>query len=443
MKTRMVLSLGLSALVLGGTMVGCTGQTGGIASASDRSDALAAKGAAQNAGRAQAALAHRNGAVAVRYAEGAVGLVPQSAEYRMLLAQSYMQAGRFGSARQSFADVLTLTPDNGKAALNKALAEVATGDWQAARATLNANATIIPASDRGLALALAGDTGGAIALLTEVARSPEASAKVRQNLALSLALSGQWQAARVVAAADMAPADVDARLEQWAQFAQPAAASDQVASMLGVHAVVDAGQPTALALNRTPSAPAQGLAAVEPVAPAPAVEAPVAVAATGVVQAVPAATPAAVAGFSRVSFAPHMEVVQALPTVLLRPADGPTKVALGSRAAFAVKAVASAPASGTWYVQLGAFENAGVAKDAWGHATRRFAAFSGRQPTGMNFTNKGNDYYRLSVGGYARAEADTVCRQYRAKGGACFVRAGAGDQMAQWLRKGAVQVASR
>ena len=193
MKTRVFLSMGLSALVLGGTMVGCSASDGGtgIASASSRDDAFAAKAGMANARRAQAALAKRDGDGAVRYAEAAVGIMPQSADYRLLLAQGYLEAGRFTSARQGFADALALAPENGKAALNLALMQTAGGDWQAARLTLAQNAAIIPASDRGLALALAGDAQGAITLLTDVARSSGSNAKVRQNLALSLALAGQ------------------------------------------------------------------------------------------------------------------------------------------------------------------------------------------------------------------------------------------------------------
>ncbi len=433
MKKSMIMVASASALILGGPMVGCTANGGGVASASDRAGALAAKSAAGDAGRAQSALNKHDGTAAIGFAERAVATMPGSAEYRQLLAQSYVQGGRFTSATQAYADVLTLSPTNGKAALNLALAQVATGDWQAARATLTTYQAIIPAGDRGLAMSLAGDTAGGIAVLTEQARSPEGNAKVRQNLALSYALAGQWQEARVVAAADMAPADVDARLEQWAAFAQPAHASDQVAGLLGVKAVEDHGQPVALALNTAPvtapvagDAAPQALAAVEPAAE------PVAVAAV----AAPAPS-----GFAKVSFGPSREVVQALPTMLLRPA-GATKVALGTRPAVLAQDDRK-PVSGTWYVQLGAFESAGVAKDAWGRATRRFASFAGRAPNGVNFRAKGEDFYRLSVGGFSRGEAVSMCRQYRAKGGDCFVRMGAGDQMAQWLRKPGMQLASR
>ncbi len=438
MKTRALLLGGMSALLLGGTMVGCAANGGGVASAGDRSGALAAKGAAADAGKAQTALARRDGTAAIGFAEGAVARMPQSAEYRMLLGQSYLQGGRFTSASRAFADTLQLSPGNGKAALNLALSQVAMGDWQAARLTLAANAAIIPAVDRGLALSLAGDTAGGIALLTEVARSPDTSAKARQNLALSFALAGQWQSARVVAAADMAPADVDSRLEQWAAFAQPASASDQVAGLLGVHAAADAGQPVALALNApapvVPGVPEQALAAADPVVQAP-------------VETATALTAGPVAGFSKVSFGPRQEVVQSLPTMMLRPAGGPVKVAAApvatgrgmATAAYEVKA----PATGNWFVQLGAFENAGVARDAWGRAARRFAVLTGFTPNGMTFKGKGEDFYRLSVGGFSRSAADAMCRQYRAKGGACFVRMGAGDAMAQWARRSGMQMASR
>ncbi|MEG3082615.1 SPOR domain-containing protein [Sphingomonas sp. PB2P12] len=445
MKTRAFLIGGFSAFLLGGPMVGCAANGGSVASASDRSAALAAKGAAKaaagDAGRAQTALASRNAPAAVGYAERAVALMPRSAGYRMLLGQSYLQAGRFTSAGHAFADTLQLSPGNGKAALNLALSQIATGDWQTARQTLETNAAIIPASDRGLAMSLAGDTAGGIAVLTEVARSPQTNSKVRQNLGLSLALAGQWQSARVVAAADMAPADVDARLEQWAIFAQPAKASDQVASLLGVRAAADGGQPTALALNTpspispSPMAPeAQALASADPTV----VTAPFATAS--------AAAPLPASGYSTVTFGPAREVAQSLPAMMLRPSGGPIKVA-ASRGVMTAATPARAPiesrAAGNWYVQLGAFESAGVAKDAWGRASRRFAALAGHTPNGMTFKTGGEDFYRLSVGGFSRAAADTVCRQYRARGGNCFVRRGAGDAMAQWVRANNTQMASR
>ena len=84
----------------------------------------------------------------------------------------------------------------GKAALNLALAQIAQGQWDVARTTLAEHAEAIPARDRGLALALAGDPNGGVALLIAAARTPDADARTRQNLALALALSGRAAVAR-------------------------------------------------------------------------------------------------------------------------------------------------------------------------------------------------------------------------------------------------------
>lgn len=425
MNTRTLLPLGLSALMLGGTMVGCTAGGPGVAAASDHAATLAAKGASENATRATAALAHHDGATAVADAEKAVLLAPRNVDYRMLLAQSYVQAGRFTSARQAYADVLELSPVNGKAALNAALATIATGDWQAARGMLADHVDIIPARDRGLALALAGDTQGAITLLTALVRSPQGDAKARQNLALSFALAGQWQSARLVGGMDLPSDQVDARLAQWATFAQPKAASDQVAALLGVHATADRGQPTALAL-RDASAPAVAVALA---APAP-------VMASAPVEPMPVTLAAAAPMPARVgvTFGPRAEVVQALPVATIPAVHGAAKVAIAS---------ASPVARGSFVVQLGAFQNAGVAKDAWGRVKSKLGAFGARAPQGMTFTAKTGSFYRLSVGGFARADADALCSRYRAHGGACFVRKDAGDRIAQWATAQSTQIASR
>ncbi|MGP7796160.1 SPOR domain-containing protein [Sphingomonas sp. CLY1604] len=455
MTPRLILTFGLSALVFGGTMVGCTATSDPLAKASDRSTARATKSASRDAAKAMKALNHRDGTAAVPYAESAVALAPQDAGYRMVLGQAYLQAGRFASARDTFADVLQLNGANGKAALNLALAQIATGDWASARATLERNAAIIPIGDLGLATALAGNPAGAVAMLTDAARTPSAGPKVRQNLALSYALAGQWGMARVVAAADMSPADVDARIAQWAAFAQPKGASDQVASLLGVTPVVDAGRPVALALT----APVQ----VTPIADTPIETAartdaavPAAAAAAASVEApVAAPSPAATQQFAKVVFGPRNPVVQPLPTMLIRADAAPAKLALaqGGARAGGSRVVQDVPAAipfvrkpaaggGDWYVQLGAFSNVAIAKSGWDRATRRFASLSGHQPTGTPIAARQGSLYRLSVGGFTREDADRMCRRYRAQGGDCFVRREAGDRMAQWLAT-PVRLASR
>jgi Flp pilus assembly protein TadD len=444
MKTRTVLSLGLSAMVLGGTMVGCT-QHGDIASASTLAAASGEQQASIEADKARNALDNGKGARAVPFAEAAVTLQPQDAGYRMLLASAYLKAGRFDSARQAFADVLSLDPKNAKAALNLGLAQIGSGKWSDAVKTLGEHRDVIPASDLGLALALAGDTNDALAVLVPAVRTEGADAKTRQNLALTLALSGDWQDARTMAAVDLSPADVDKRLEQWAALAHPKNQSDQVAAVLGVVPASDPGQPQALALNAPvdiaapTAAPVETAAVAAPVPAATPVAAPIADVAPAPV-AVAAAAP-------QIHFADRHEVAQVLPVATPKVATDARAVAAVTRPVPVAPMAAPAPANfakGNFFVQFGAYDNANVAHDAWGRATRRYAALGLHTPSGMNVTVKGKSFYRLSVGGFARPDADRLCSGYRAHGGTCFVRGGAGDQTVAWAGKGkAVQLASR
>lgn len=430
MNRRLALSFTMSALLLGGTMVGCT-HDAHLASASSRDSDKAASQAADLAGKAGKQLARKNGDKAVEFAEAAVALQPRDAGYRVLLGQSYMQAGRFGSAHQAFVDTLALDPKNARAALNLALAQTAEGDWAAARATLNDHADTIPAADRGLALALAGDPKGAVQVLYPAAHETGADSKTRQNLALALALAGDWRDARVIVSMDLSPADVDKRLGQWAQLAQPRRASDQVAALLGVTPSQDPGQPIALALN-APAAPI-ALAAAEPAPEA--APAPVMALQPVVAEAAPAAKPVQTAS---VVFAARHEVVQKLPAQpVVQPA---VRAAVVEQAA--AKSAPRALDSGTYYVQLGAFDSVAVARDGWARAQRRLPLLAQQTPQGMAFAQGGANYYRLSVGGFAKADARRLCNQYRARGGQCFIRTEAGDQVAQWLKKG-TELASR
>ena len=147
-------------------------------------------------------------------------------------------------------------------------------EWVAARETLTAHAARMTDGDRGLALALAGDPAGGIALLSNAARDPAATATMRQNLALALALDGRWVEARTVASVDMSPEQVDARLVEWAGFARPQSAAQQVAALLGVTPAIDRGQPVQLALAAPGDAAPVAQVAVEavdvPSAPEPA-----------------------------------------------------------------------------------------------------------------------------------------------------------------------------
>jgi cell division septation protein DedD len=145
-----------------------------------------------------------------------------------------------------------------------------------------------------------------------------------------------------------------------------------------------------------------------------------------------------------VVFGPREEVVQRLPSnnsTIVAPRAS-VRVA-SAKVAPVVAPVTRAPAKGNYFVQLGAYQNAAVAKDAWGRAVRSNASFAGQTPSGMSITSKAGSFYRLSVGGFARSEADALCQSYKAKGGTCFVRAHAGDQVALWARPAGRQMASR
>lgn len=427
MTIRTMAGAGAAALLLAGGAVAVSHAIA-PAVASARVDPRAQKNAADSAARAKKALAKKQWNKAIGFAEDAVSLDGADSGYRALLGNAYLRGGRFASAEQAFADVLTLRPDDGAIALNLALARIASGRWDVARETLDTHRAAIAPADRGLALALAGDPAAGVEVLTDAARGPSSDAKTRQNLALALALAGRWAEARAVVAMDMDAGAVDRRLEQWAAFARPSSAADQVASLLGVTPAVDPGQPVALALAGAPPVATASVDAFMPGHAEPATET------AAVTQEVPPVATAAIA---------PVETVSAPIPMIAAPAA--YKVAAAKRMAATARPAVLRP-RGDWVVQLGAFHNAGVARDGWHRATRRLPALAQHRPNGVSASIKGATFYRLSVGGFTRNDAVALCRGYRAKGGVCFVRATAGDQMAAWLRapgKGAVQLASR
>ncbi len=461
MKIRNKFVIGLSALAASGTLAAGIA-TEGFALSAFATDAPNAKKAAQEAGAARKAIAKRKAGDAVAHAEAAVANDPQNAEYRALLGQAYLLAGRFASANQALGDALALNPGDGRAALNQVLAKIAGGDWAGARAMLDSHEDTIPAADRGLAFALAGDPVKAIEILGPAARADDATAKTRQNLALALALSGRWSEAKQVASVDVAPDQINARMMQWLSFARPVNAYDQVAALLNVTPVQDAGQPVRLALAQQNVMLAA--ATVQPVQIAPAPEAvdtympgvpanaeAVAVEAGVATTAVAAAAPAVavteanpVAGTNAgVVFGPRAEVVQTVPVAAVRAPAAKVSVSAKAPRLIEKSAVAAKPARGNFYVQLGAYVNPAVARDAWNRMDDRVAALAGQTPYGAKVSTKAGNFYRLSVGGYDRSGANALCQQIKSSGQTCFVRAGAGDATAAWVKPGRERVASR
>src|SRR5438094_9478 len=105
MKTRNLLGLGISALVLASGIAGVSAVQSAV-EANGKAAAANAKKAAKAADEAQRFLSKRDAGRAVAAAEAAVSLDPQNAEFRALLGQTYLLDGRFVSASQALNDAL-------------------------------------------------------------------------------------------------------------------------------------------------------------------------------------------------------------------------------------------------------------------------------------------------------------------------------------------------
>jgi Flp pilus assembly protein TadD/cell division septation protein DedD len=432
-STRFV-KLAFSGLALGMSLTGGHAVNGTPSNSTAESKQLQI--AATAAAQATSALAAQNYRSAVRNAETAVEYAPRNADYRMLLGQAYMSAGRFASAETSFSDALTLSPDNGRGGLNLVLTQVAQGKRDTAMSTLADYRDKIAASDYGLAVALAGDPDTAIVTLESAIRAGGSDAKTRQNLALAYAMAGKWSNARIMASQDLSNTDVDVRIGQWATFVRPSSSYDQVASLLGVKPVQDGGQPTRLALNGAGSNMA--VAAAEPVPAAP-VEPLIAVAPAPTAVAIVDTPPPAFETAATTPVRAEAPVIRAATNAIKQvvvPVSRPAPV----RIAAAPKALPFTPSrsvtAGKFVVQLGAFESAAVSRNSWNRLAPRFG-LTAFDPANSVARVRGANFIRLSVGGFVnRAEANMVCTRVRNAGGNCFVRSVFGDAPAQWVQRG-------
>ncbi len=427
-KFSLVLKVAVSGVAMAGVLGACKpaafGQRPASASAiADPQERVAAT----QAEKALRAMREQDHGTAIGAAEMAVAAAPADAGYRLMLANAYLGAGRFLSARQSFEEAATLAPGLNRAQIGVALASLGAGDTARARAALADLGAGAPAADQGLALALAGETDKAVALLEAEARSPMVTARVRQNLALAYALAGNWPRARAVAAQDLSGVALDQRLAQWAALAGESRSELRVASILSVVPdYQDSGRPVALALAPPSSSP-------------PAVEAPQAV----FVDAGPAPilAPAALDIAPLVTAdvaldahrAPVADVVP-FPTPAVTQAPlavrSPT-LALGHTMAAQLRRVSAedshAVASG-WVIQLGAYSSEQRVGLGWANATGRLGKLASYTPTRSTIRVGGRTLHRLGITGLgSRADANTLCISYRNQGGDCFVRGRSGD----------------
>jgi Flp pilus assembly protein TadD len=431
-----------SLIVLGSMIAGCATPQSRIGEASHlggRTDADLGL-----ATRAAVALNSHQVPLAIDLAERAVAKNPDDAGFRALLGNSYFAGGRFRSAEAAYRDSLTIYGNQPQTVLKLALVEIALGKNNDAVAVLNRSRAVLDASDYGLALALAGRTDQAIAVLDPAARQVGADATVRQNLALAHALRGDWAEAKTIAAQDVPAGQLDARIQQWMQLASPKHASDQVAALVGVTpAAVDAGQPVQLALNKSDTG--QALAAVQP-APAPApqksaqtAEAPAKPA--FVATAAPQAIPAPVLAVAPAPPPPRVGTLAALAESAVSEAKSVLASVMhkdeAPKAAKPHRAVATAHrGNSSTVVQLGSYGSADRVLAAWDKAARKYSALKSYAPMSARFTSPKGTFYRLSVRGFSGfSEANALCNSLKAKGGSCFVRNFAGDTPVQYAAR--------
>ena len=143
--------------------------------------------------------------------EQAVALSPRDAGYRLLLADIYLRSGRFESARATFADVLELDPaQHPRRPQLRADPDRAGPAGRPRSRQLDEIAGGAPPPTSASPMRWPAGTERAIEIARSAARSPNATPRIRQNLALAYASAGDWRRARAVAAQDVSPAELDA-----------------------------------------------------------------------------------------------------------------------------------------------------------------------------------------------------------------------------------------
>ncbi|MGB3740404.1 MAG: SPOR domain-containing protein [Pontixanthobacter sp.] len=405
--------------------------------------------ASLSANKAQTALASGQTGKAIDRAEASVLAEPRNARYRAMLGAVYMEAGRFPSAAQSFADAMELGDGNGRTALSYALAQIAAGDHNEALSALNRYRSAIDASDLGLALSLAGRPEQGVHVLGNALRGGQATAKVRQNLAFSYALMGNWRAARLMAAEDVPANEVGARMAEWAQLVGPQADHLRVANLLGAPVIGDRGQPARLALSNHPSTaemaetliseaalPAQAGAKIANVAAAgelpPVGAVPVSVPMVrqsapltdAGTRPVPVSVPAATEMDDlRPSTPPRtfekIHTPGAAPAKRVAPAKSAVKT-VADVAAPAVKTAGVAKAGGDHLIQLGSFTSEKSAMRAWSIYEKRYPQLGDFERVITKARVRGKLYYRVSAGGFQRMDANSMCRTIKADSHGCI-----------------------
>lgn len=440
-KTRRLtaprLALAVTTAIAGLALTGC------MTSAAPRADLSFSS--------AQTALAKGQVDKAIVHAEAAVLAEPRNPGYRALLGAAYLEAGRFESAATSFGDALDLGDENPRTVLSFALAKIALGEGRGAVAALDEYSQAIDPADLGLALALAGQPErGASVLVNAVRASEEASPKLRQNLAYTYALAGNWRMARVMAEQDVPADQLDARLSQWAEMSAPEMFQQRIAAMLDVSPRADSGQPQRLALANFP---ARDVMVAEAAAQAPAEFAaaePVQVAqaetSADFTQAFSAPEPS-VQTVAVADTAPRYvsnPVVQQLPAASARRAPTAPRVAMAApQRRMAATAAASDKAAPTHLVQLGSYDSKIEAERGWKVVQSKFPQLKDRKPVITQAVVNGRTFWRIAAEGFSSQSAKSMCGTVKSAGRGCFAYAATTPPAGAVAQKRDVQVASR
>ena len=385
---------------------------------------------------------------AVADAERQVERNPRDAAARIALADAYLHAGRFESAATTYSDAKALGDTSPRTGLSLALANIGAGRNREAVAILDEVGDSLPASDLGLALALAGETKRGVQILSEALRDGDNTPKLRQNLAYAYALDGRWREARVMAAQDVPADQLDTRISQWAMQGKPGDYQKRVAGLLDAPVRSDTGQPVSLALNG-PVVTEERVAAVASPLPVPqpytkpADETPPAVSSAKNFayaepeQPAPAAPPAvehkpvdrprfaASADTPRPASKPAVQKVSASPVVTYNKPQQAKPQKVKSHQAKPQQAKASYAASCsaddcTHHVQLGAFSSEK-------NAERARKIYLSRNPElknlGLQITHavvRGKDFWRVTAVGFDKHAARGFCSSVKSRGGSCF-----------------------
>ena len=467
-KSRQIgpkISLIITTALAGAALAGCSASTAPSAGTTEASFSKA-----RTAPKSDKSIAN---------AEAAVLAEPRNPAARAMLGAAYLEAGRFEAAATSFKDALDLGDTDPRTALSYALAATAIGDGRSALAALNSREGSINPADFGLAVALAGNPEKGIHVLTNAVRSGQNTAKVRQNLAYTYALAGNWRAARVMAAEDVPADQLDGRLTEWASVAKPEDVMKRVANLLGVQPVAG-GQPARLALANFPDqpivfaqaeeAPARELGdadlaqapaetASEPAQTAPArptqsealafrvdsdVEERSSLAvidptvgnilrATGA-QTVDTAAPTAMAASSDLTRTAiryiSSPVIQALPSKAAQDVKAPVRMADASSqrrmappAESPAPSVASDKAASTHLVQLGSYSSRAQAQQGWTQLQKKFPQLKGHDVVITKAEVSGKIYYRVAAAGFGPRSARSLCGTVKSSGRGCFAYA--------------------